>query len=310
MIYTFTTNPSLDYIVRLAHFVEGRTNRTVHEEIKVGGKGINTSIVLGNLGIDSIATGVIGGFTGEHIQQVLTEQYPRISCDFVRGKRDTRINVKLKGEQETEINGRGEEISVDIAHALLAKAEQVAPSSLVCLSGSVEQKEESNLFRDMAAILSQKKIEFVVDNSSQKLLEILPYGPLLVKPNKDELSQILGEQFKSEAEIIKGGRQLLDLGAKNVIVSLGADGALFINQSCLYKATPPNGELINSVGAGDSMIAGFIYAFLNEMAVEDCFRHAVAAGTATAYSEHLASYETMKDIYERTFIQRGDSNGY
>ncbi|UQZ32608.1 1-phosphofructokinase [Paenibacillus sp. PK3_47] len=299
MIYTVTLNPSIDYIVEVEDFRLGGLNR-MNRDLKLpGGKGINVSRVLNQLEIGNIATGFLGGFTGRYIKDWLAEE--GISSDFVTVNGDTRINIKLKSGEETEINGAGPEISDTEAIALIHKLEALQKGDIVVLSGSIPPSLGKNFYDRLIAVCKQREAEFVIDTTGKPLQQALVHGPLLVKPNHHELAELFGVTINTREEIITYGRKLLEAGARHVLVSMAGDGALFITEQAVYYANAPSGQVKNSVGAGDSMIAGFVGTLSATGDVQEAFRAGVASGSATAFSDDLAARPFIEQL--RSVIQ-------
>ncbi|MNO30715.1 Tagatose-6-phosphate kinase [compost metagenome] len=299
MIYTVTLNPSIDYIVEVEDFRPGELNRMTRDLKLPGGKGINVSRVLNQLGVQNKAIGFLGGFTGRYIEDWLRKE--SISSDFVYIADDTRINIKLKSGQETEINGSGPTIQEAEAEALLQKLVELNADDIVILSGSVPPSLGGNFYNRLISVCKQSKAEFVIDTTGLALKEALLHKPLLVKPNHHELAELFGVTIHSREEIITYGRKLLEAGAKHVLVSMAGEGALFITGNEVYHANAPIGIVKNSVGAGDSMIAGFVGTLTLTGDLLEAFRAGVASGSATAFSDDLADREHIEQL--RPLIQ-------
>jgi 1-phosphofructokinase len=299
MIYTVTLNPSIDYIVEVEDLRLGDLNRMKRDLKLPGGKGINVSRVLNQLGVQNKAMGFLGGFTGRYIEDWLHEE--SISSDFVFVSDDTRINIKLKHGEETEINGVGPVIHDPEANALLQKLAALNAEDVVILSGSVPPSLGADFYDKLIAVCKQSGAEFVIDTTGAALQKALAYQPLLVKPNHHELAELFGVTIDTREEIITYGRKLLDAGAKNVLVSMAGEGALFITEQGVYHANAPSGKVKNSVGAGDSMIAGFVGTLSLIGDLLEAFRAGVASGSATAFSDDLADREFIEQL--RPLIQ-------
>ena len=256
MIYTVTLNPSIDYIVEVEHIELGGLNRMTRDMKFPGGKGINVSRVLNQLGADNTAIGFLGGFTGRYIDETLGKEGMR--TDFVNIADDTRINVKLKHGGETEINGLGPDIREDETKELLHKLSQLQAGDIVVLSGSVPPSLGSDFYGRLIEACRKGGAEFVMDTTGEALMKALAYKPLLVKPNHHELAELFGVVIDSREELVKYGRKLLEKGAQHVLISMAGEGALFITADQVFHANVPPGTVRNSVGAGDSMIAGFV----------------------------------------------------
>lgn len=293
MIYTVTFNPSLDYVVAVDNFETGKINRTDKEAIFAGGKGINVSMVLKELGVESIALGFVAGFTGVELEKRLQEQGIRTDFITVEGGL-TRINIKMRSADETEINGQGPVVSDEKLAELFQKIEQLRTEDILVISGSVCQGVPQSVYADLVRRCKQRNIRVVVDASSVLLWNVLEYGPYLIKPNKDELEDLFYRDIETKEEVIFYAKELQNRGAKNVLVSLGKDGAVLVaDDGQLYKCEAPKGEAINSVGAGDSMVAGFLAGYMETGDYEKALRLGVYAGSATAFSEGLARKEDI-----------------
>ncbi|BDU50672.1 1-phosphofructokinase [Haliovirga abyssi] len=302
MIYTVTLNPSLDYNIKLSEFKEGRLNTIVSQYKTAGGKGINVSQVLRNLEKDSIALGYIGGFTGKYIEKNLKEK--NIKCDFIEINQDSRINVKIKSEKsETEINDKKLKISESEKKELFLKIKSLKKDDILVLAGSVPTSLEEDIYAKLSEIVDEK-VKIVVDTTGKYLVNSLKYNPFLIKPNYFELENIFGVKLKDEKDVIVYGKKLLEMGAKNVIVSMAGDGALLINEKDILKAMVPKGTVKNSVGAGDSLIGGFLSAMEEDKELIECFRIGVASGTATAFSDELCKKEEIEKIKKDIIIKK------
>lgn len=294
MIYTITFNPALDYIVCLDHLTPGTINRTEQEYVLGGGKGINVSIVLNNLSIDTTALGFIGGFTGNEIVRQLNEFGVRES--FIRLKDGlTRINVKVKSsDEETEINGRGPVIADDELHALYAQLDTLTDQDTLVLAGSIPSSLPSNMYEIIMERLAHKHIRIVVDATKDLLTRVLPYKPFLIKPNNHELSEIFGRPLSTNNDLINAAKELQTQGAQHVLISMASDGAILVSaDGSIYTSPAPKGTLINSVGAGDSMVAGFITGYLNTQDLQQALYWGIATGSASAFSENLATKDEV-----------------
>ncbi len=290
MIYTVTFNPSLDYIVRLDSFTAGEINRVNYEQVLAGGKGINVSIVLQNLGQKSTALGFLAGFTGEEIKSQLSGF--GVKSDFVQLKKGfSRINVKAKAESETEINGQGPDISEAEREQLFQQLDKLTADDTLVLAGSIPKTLPDDIYQKIMARLDGKGIRIIVDAEKKLLLNVLQYHPFLIKPNNHELGDMFGVTLTSDEEILTYARKLQEKGAQNVLISMAGDGAILLTaDGKSYKSPAPKGKLINSVGAGDSMVAGFITGFTESNGnLEKAFHMGVATGSASAFSENLAT---------------------
>lgn len=300
MIYTITFNPALDYIVRVNDFKLGQVNRTSYEEIYAGGKGINVSIVLNNLNVENIALGYIAGFTGEEIENKVKSM--GCKTDFIKLNNGmSRINVKLKSNEESEINGQGPDITESDLYKLYEKLDLLKDGDVLVLAGSIPNTLPENVYEIIMERLKDKQVKIMVDATGDLLLNVLKYKPFLIKPNHHELGDLFNIKIKNEEEIIIYAKKLKEMGARNVLISMAGDGAIFITEdNRVIKSKVPKGKLINSVGAGDSMVGGFIAGYLNNRKLEEAFKMGVATGSASAFSEGLATkdkvYELLKEI--------------
>lgn len=297
MIYTVTCNPSLDYIVSVDNFRLGMTNRTGSERILPGGKGLNVSMVLRNLGIESVALGFAAGFTGEEIIRRTEEE--GLHTDFIFLKEGiSRINLKLKSVDGTEINGRGPDVGKEEIRCLMEKLHYLTDGDILVLAGSIPCSVPEDLCERILERLEGRNVKTVVDAEGKLLLHILRYHPFLVKPNHHELGALFGVKPGSREEAIPYAEKLRELGALNVLVSMGGEGAvLAAADGGIYSASAPEGKLVNSVGAGDSMVAGFLAGWTEKRDYEYAFSMGLAAGSASAFSESLATREEVEALY-------------
>ena len=300
MIYTVTLNPSIDYIVRLDHVEVGSVNRMDSDDKFAGGKGINVSRVLKRLDIDNIATGFIGGFTGKFISDTL--QAEAIPSQFVQVDQDTRINVKIKADQETEINGPGPDIRASQLEELKALLSSLTAEDTVVFAGSAPKNLGNSIYKDLIGLTRLTGAQVVCDFEGQTLVDSLEFQPLLVKPNNHELGDIFGVTLQDLDEIEKYARLLLEKGAQNVIISMAGDGALLVTKEGAHFAKPIKGTVKNSVGAGDSMVAGFTGEFVRSGDAVEAFKWGVACGTATTFSDDLATANYIKETYEKVEV--------
>lgn len=306
MIYTVTFNPALDYVIAVDHFSLGRVNRTVREEIFCGGKGINVSGLLANLGVESTALGFVAGFTGKEIERKVKAF--GISSDFIHVKNGmSRINVKLKSEEETEINGMGPDIRPEDVKALFEKLDRLGTGDVLVLSGSIPPAVGNDIYRRIMEPLKDRGVRIAVDAERDLLTEVLPLKPFLVKPNTHELGQILGKELKAEAEIIEGAMTLKDWGAANVLVSMAEKGAILVDENGdVHRQGACRGTVKNSVGAGDSMVAGFLAGYLSTGDYGYALRLGTASGAATAFSSGLGTGEQIMELLSQlTEKQKG-----
>jgi len=302
MIYTLTLNPSVDYIVELDQVKVGELNRTKNETKLPGGKGINVSQVLKRLDIDTLALGFIGGFTGEYVEQYL--QSLSIATDFVKVNEDTRINVKLKSDSETEINAKGPIITVENFEALKQKIKELTSDDILILAGSIPSTMPASTYEELAKICRENDIKFVVDAEGDLLKKVLPLQPFLIKPNHHELGDLFHTVIHTCDEVIPYGRELINKGVQNVIVSLAEKGAVLINKEMALIASVPQGEMKSSVGAGDSMVAGFMATYEKTQSIEEAFRFSVASGSATAFSIGLCTREKVESLLPQVKIEK------
>lgn len=296
MIYTVTFNPSLDYIVSMDGFEMGMTNRTVSETIFPGGKGINVSIVLRNLGIESTALGFTAGFTGEQIEREV--QKMGLLTDFIRIDQGlSRINVKLKDYDGTEINGMGPEIDDVSVEKLYEKLDRLTAGDVLVLAGSIPRSLPDSIYRDILERLRDREVLSVVDATKDLLLNVLQYRPFLIKPNNHELGEIFGVILDTRESVVPYARELQEKGGRNILVSMGGKGAVLVDETGgVHMAKAPEGKLVNAVGAGDSMAAGFLAGWMEKKDYDYAFRMGVAAGSASAFSEKLAEREAVRRI--------------
>ena len=299
MIYTLTLNPAIDYVVQLdGPLASGAINRSQGEAYQFGGKGINVSNVLRVLGMPTTALGFVAGFTGQALAQGLGEM--GLTTDFVAlPGGQTRINVKVKADQETEINGAGPHISAADMEKLLEKLENLTEADTLVLSGSVPASLGPDTYARILQAVAGKQVRTVVDAASGLLTRALPYRPFLIKPNRQELAQIFGTPMDADEQILDAARRLQQMGARNVLVSLAEDGALLVNEKNeVYRMACPKGQVRNSVGAGDSMVAGFLAGFLETGDYGYGLKLGIAAGSATAFSLGLATAEEIRNLLE------------
>ncbi|KRN29416.1 1-phosphofructokinase [Lactobacillus selangorensis] len=296
MIYTVTANPSIDYVIGLDQLNIGLVNRMTSDVKLPGGKGINVSRILKQLDTPSTALGFVGGFTGEFIQAALEQD--ELPTNLTPIKEDTRINVKLKAAEETEINGQGPHISAAEAEQFRQNLDELQADDTVVMSGSLPQGLPETFYKDLIPLIQKHHAQFVIDTTGQALLDTLPDHPLLVKPNNHELAALFNVELNSKADIVTYGRKLLDMGAQHVLVSMAGDGAMMITKDKAYFGTAAPGEVKNSVGAGDSMIAGFVGTFAKTHDPLKSFHMGCACGSATTFSEDLATRAKIDAVYQ------------
>ena len=296
MIYTITFNPALDYISQVDNFEIGKINRTKTEKILVGGKGLNVSTVLKNLGIENTALGFIAGFTGEELKKKIKQK--GIKTDFIKVRDGiTRINVKINSQVETALNGNGPNITEENIKELLEKINNIKTKDVVILAGNIPRCINNNIYEIICKKLKQSKVKFVVDATKELLINVLKYEPFLIKPNKEELEEIFMEKINSKEDIIKHAKQLQKMGAQNVLISLGGEGAILVTHDKKdYYLKAPKGKVINTVGAGDSMVAGFIAGYEKSGDFEKAFKMGIATGSASAFSMELATEKEVAHL--------------
>lgn len=299
MIYTVTFNPSIDYIIGVDNFAKGVINRTKYEKVLPGGKGINVSIVLNNLGVYSTALGFIAGFTGNEIEK----RVKKFGCltDFINVDNGmSRINVKMKSDEETEINGQGPNISKECIDELFGKINRLSSDDILVLAGSIPNTLPDNIYEEIMKMINEKKVKVVVDATKDLLVNVLKYHPFLIKPNNIELGEIFGKKLNNNEEIIECAKKLKEMGAENVLISMAGDGAILIDSNNeVHISHAPKGKVINSVGAGDSMVAGFIAGYLVKNDYDYAFKMGICAGSASAFSENLATSSEVMDIMSK-----------
>ena len=299
MIYTVTFNPSLDYIVSVDDFRLGLTNRTSSELLLPGGKGINVSTILTNLGIESTALGFVAGFTGDEI--IRRAEQIGVRSDFIRIEDGiSRINVKLKSIDGTEINGMGPDISGEKTEELMRKLDVLDKGDVLVLAGSIPSSMPDDIYSRILKRLEGKEVTFVVDATGELLLNVLKYHPFLIKPNNHELGDLFGVELKTRKEVVPYGRKLQEMGAGNVLISMAGEGAVLVAENgSVYDTPAPKGVLVNAVGSGDSMVAGFTAGWMEKKDYRHAFYMGVAAGSASAFSEYLATKDEIMSLYER-----------
>lgn len=302
MIYTVTLNPSIDYIVRLPHLAIGEVNRMTEDLKFPGGKGINVSRILSRLNVTNTALGFLGGFTGTFIQDALTNE--NIITNFTPIAEDTRINVKLKAEDETEINGAGPAVTKEEQEQLKNHLRTLTEDDLVVFAGSVPPSLSNGFYEELIQIIRDRHANFVIDTTGEDLMTSLQYQPFLVKPNNHELAALFDTTFDTMEDIFPYAKKLLEMGAQHVLISMAGDGALYFHDDDIYFAKPLKAELKNSVGAGDSMIAGFIGGYENTHDPLEAFKTGVACGSATAFSDDLADKTMIQHCFDQVTIEK------
>lgn len=299
MIFTVTFNPSLDYIVRVDEMRLGTINRTNYEQLLPGGKGINVSIVLGNLGHPSRALGFSAGVTGVALEKLLADA--GVDADLVHVKEGfTRINAKVKAVEETELNGQGPRIAPEDVDALFSKLDVLGQDDTLVISGSVPNTLPSDMYEQVMERLAGRGVRIVVDAERDLLTRVLPYLPFLVKPNNHELGDIFGVTLKTRDEVVPYARRMQEMGAQNVLVSMAGEGGVLVAaDGQVYQSPAAKGTVVNSVGAGDSCVAGFLAGLMETGSYQTAFRMGLAAGSASAFSDHLATRPEVEDLMSR-----------
>lgn len=312
MIYTLTFNPALDYTTQVENFKIGKINRTKTENILAGGKGLNVSIVLKRLEIENTAISFVAGFTGKELERKIKEY--DIKTDFIETHKGyTRINVKISSleknsliqESETALNGNGPEITENDIERLLKKIQKINSNDMVILSGNIPKCINENIYEIICKELDGKNVKFVVDASQKLLMNCLKYKPFFIKPNKDELEETFNTKIETKEEIIIYAKKLQEKGAQNVLISLGGDGAILLTEKNeIYYSNTPKGQVVNTVGAGDSMVAGFVAGYLKKQNYKEALKLGIASGSATAFSAGLALKEEIDELLKQITIEK------
>lgn len=297
-----TFNPAIDYVLEVKDLRLGKVNRSTRSYKYPGGKGINISRVLKNLSVENIALGFIGGFTGAFIEEYLKDL--EVRTNFIPLKEDTRINVKIKGIEETDINDQGPQITEEDLRKFFKKLEDLKEEDFLILSGNIQSSLPRDTYSKIQDKCRDKNIKIIVDTTGEALMSTLKYNPFLIKPNQYELGEIFGVEIKEEREVIQYSKKLLKKGTENVLTSLGSKGAILISKDGLWKASAPEGSVKNSVGAGDSMVAGFVSSYSKNKDIEEAFKWAVAAGSATAFSWDLCTKEKVMELLPKVRIEK------
>lgn len=303
MIYVFALNPSIDYHMEVNDITFGETNRSTKESYVIGGKGVNVALVLEALGTQSTILGFEAGFTGQYIKDELS-QHRLIQEHLIHTNGNSRINVKLKQVAETEINASGPLVPNDHINKLEMYRDKLTKDDVVVLNGSLAKGMDEDWYLHEAKKLSEQGIPFILDIATPKMIDICQYRPLLVKPNQDELEMIFETEIKGESELIHFAQKLIMYGAQHVLLSLGAKGSMLIVEDTIYQASNPEGKVLGTVGAGDSMIAGFLYEFTQGRGLETAYRTAVAAGSGTAYSMYLTDKAMVEKLRKEIIINK------
>lgn len=304
MIYTVTLNPSIDYVIKLDELNVGKINRVKEEHVYPGGKGVNVSRILKNLDNDNIALGFVSGFTGDCIVNSL--QALNLKTNFIKVKEGfTRINVKIKSNQETEINGQGPKISDENLKQFYEIIDKLSDEDILILSGSIPSCLDEKLYENIMQRLQNKNIKVIVDATKNLLLNVLKYKPFLIKPNNHELAEMFNVELKTTQDVVFYAKKLKEMGAQNVLISMGKDGALLVaNNNEVFTSSVAKGEVVNSVGAGDSMVAGFVSGYLKSNSYEEALRLGAASGGATAFSSDLATREFIDKLVDEIEIKK------
>ena len=304
MIYTVTLNPSIDYVIKVDKLTTGNINRVNEEHVYPGGKGINVTRILKSLDNDNIALGFVSGFTGDYIINSLQEL--NLKSDFIKVKEGfTRINVKVKSEEETEINGQGPKISEEELNQFYKVIDKLVDGDILILSGSIPSCLDERLYESIMKKVEDRDIKVIVDATKNLLLNVLKYKPFLIKPNNHELAEMFNVELNSTEDVVFYARKLKEMGAQNVLISMGKDGALLVTENDeVFASSVAKGEVINSVGAGDSMVAGFIAGYLKSNSYEEALRLGAARGGATAFSSDLATRDFIDKIVDEIKIEK------
>ena len=298
MIYTLTCNPSVDYVVQMSEFQPGMVNRSFREQVFSGGKGINVAVILKNLGVPNRALGFLAGFTGDFIEQDLQAQ--GCQTDFVRLSGGfSRINIKIKGLEESEINGGGPAVDQEAMERLLEKINTLRKGDMLIISGSIPPSLPKDLYETILSLLAGRGVYAVVDTAGESLMKTLQYAPFLIKPNHQELEELAQSRLFTREEIIAQGKRLQEMGAQNVLISMAAEGAILLTaDGRVLFGEAPRGVVRNSVGAGDSMVGGFVAGWLKTGSFRASLQWGIAAGSASAFCEGLATGEEIRRLYE------------
>ena len=304
MIYTVTLNPSIDYVIKVDKLTTGNINRVNEEHVYPGGKGINVTRILKSLDNDNIALGFVSGFTGDYIINSLQEL--NLKSDFIKVKEGfTRINVKVKSEEETEINGQGPKISEEELNQFYKVIDKLVDGDILILSGSIPSCLDERLYESIMKKVEDRDIKVIVDATKNLLLNVLKYKPFLIKPNNHELAEMFNVELNSTEDVVFYARKLKEMGAQNVLISMGKEGALLVTENDeIFASSVAKGEVVNSVGAGDSMVAGFIAGYLKSNSYEEALRLGAASGGATAFSSDLATREFIDKLVDEIKIEK------
>ncbi|MDO4912561.1 MAG: 1-phosphofructokinase [Lactobacillus sp.] len=302
MIYTVTVNPALDYVMQLKEVKAGEVNRTNNYTFLAGGKGINVSQILNQLDVENTAWGFVGGFTGEELIRQLNKK--NIASNFVKISDVTRVNVKIHAEKETEINGAGPEISSQEIAAFKARLDDLEAGDIVVMSGSLSANMPENFYQELIPLIQDKGAEFVVDTTGQALFDTLKSKPLVIKPNHHELADMFHTSFSSDEEMLEYAKKLLAMGAQNVMISMAGAGGYLLTQDAIYHAKGAVGTAVNSVGAGDSMVAGFVGTYFKTKDPVESFKMGMACGAATAFTTDIAVKSQIDAVLPQIHVEK------
>ncbi|MBR0607839.1 1-phosphofructokinase [Bacillus safensis] len=303
MIYTCTLNPAIDLYIALKEMRANAVNRTEDEDYQPNGKGVNVSIMLKKYGFTSTALGFIAGFSGSYIEQSLKDL--SIQTDFISVEGITRINVFINTTEEYKLVNQGPAIEEKALHAFREKIAAIPQGGILIMSGSLPKGVPASIFSEVAAICHQQKVKFILDTSSAAVLETLQYKPYLLKPNEEEIAAFFGKTHPlSEKELIQSGEKLIEMGAEQVLISRGEEGALFITKDAVFKGNAPTGTVVNTACSGDAMLAAFLSKHLEGHSPEECLRYGIATGASTAFSKGLSDLQDIDSLIEQVHIQK------
>ncbi|MEC1119203.1 1-phosphofructokinase [Bacillus safensis] len=303
MIYTCTLNPAIDLYIALKEMRANAVNRTEDEDYQPNGKGVNVSIMLKKYGFTSTALGFIAGFSGSYIEQSLKDL--SIQTDFISVEGITRINVFINTTEEYKLVNQGPAIEENALHAFREKIAAIPQGGILIMSGSLPKGVPASIFSEVAAICHQQKVKFILDTSSAAVLETLQYKPYLLKPNEEEIAAFFGKTHPlSEKELIQSGEKLIEMGAEQVLISRGEEGALFITKDAVFKGNAPTGTVVNTACSGDAMLAAFLSKHLEGHLPEECLRYGIATGASTAFSKGLSDLHDIDSLIEQVHIQK------
>lgn len=301
MIYTCTITPSVDYTTYLPAFTPGKLNRSSEVFYYPGGKGINVSRVLKRLGADNVALAFTGGFTGHYIEAFLKNE--GVAVDFIETDSITRINVKVKAAEETELNGPGPDLTAEQLEQLLAKVQKMSPGDWFVLAGSLPDSIPLAYFTELANSCQRQDVRFVLDSSGAALKELIKAKPFLIKPNEQELGELFDVEITSKQDALYYAKKIVDAGVQHVIVSFGGDGAMLVTQDGAVFAEAPKGQVVNTVGSGDSLVSGFIASYSKDAHAVSAFQYGIASGSATAFQSDLCTKEQVEALLSQVIVQ-------